>query len=67
MNTIYELKAKDVISCIENVLKIYKLKLQSGEIVTSFSDEKQLVENVYKFIMCIAQLVNMYAFFDAPN
>lgn len=67
MNEIYELKAPDVVSCIENVIKIYKFNLKGGEIVCSFTDEKQFVNKIFDFVMCIAQLVNMFAFFDDPN
>lgn len=67
MNTLYELKAPDVISCINNVTKIYKIKIKDFSLTYELEDEKSLVNKVFEFVMCIAQLVNMFAFFDAPN
>lgn len=64
MNEIYDLKSVDVKSCISAVLKIYGFSIFAGELRAKVFDEIQLQNQVFDFIMCIAQLTNMYAFFD---
>ena len=66
MNNIYELASKDVKSCINEVLKFYNFKLSKGEISTEVTEEN-IVQKYYDFIMCYAQLINMFLFFDDPN
>ncbi len=67
MNEIYDLKASDVKSCISAVIKIYGFTITAGELRGKIFDEIQLQNRVFDYIMCIAQLVNMYAFFDKPE
>ena len=67
MSAVYELKATDVKNCIAAVLKIYKFKMQSGEIFVEVLNESMALPKLFDFVMCIAQLVNMYAFFDNPT
>lgn len=66
MNKIYELKSLDVKNCIASVIKIYGFSIISGELVAILKSEETLKETFYNFIICIGQLANMYAFFDAP-
>ncbi len=67
MNEMYDLKASDVKSCIAAVIKIYGFTINAGELRGKIYDEIQLQNRVFDYIMCIAQLVNMYAFFDKPE
>ena len=66
MNNLYELKAPDVKSCIMSVLRIYGFSISSGELIATIKDESNLLEVFYNYIICVGQLVNMYAFFDQP-
>ena len=67
MNELYELGAKDVKSCINNVIKIYGFKISNGELLTEIKSENEFAYKIFDMFMCIGQLVNMYAFFDEPN
>ena len=67
MHNIYELKAPDVRNCINAVLRVYGFKLSNGMIFVEIPNETVLEKRVFDMIMCIGQLVNMYAFFDAPD
>ena len=67
MNSIYELKAPDVRNCISAVVKIYGFTINAGELNAVIRSEESLKEIFYNFIICIGQLVNMYAFFDKPE
>ena len=66
MNTLYELKSPDVKNCIAAVVKIYGFSIVSGELFATIRSEESIKETFYNFIICIGQLVNMYAFFDKP-
>lgn len=66
MNQMYELKSLDVKNCIAAVVKIYGFTIVSGELLATINSEENLKEIFYNFIICIGQLVNMYAFFDKP-
>ena len=66
MNTLYELKSPDVKNCIAAVVKIYGFSIVSGELFATIRSEESVKETFYNFIICIGQLVNMYAFFDKP-
>ncbi len=67
MNNIYELRAPDVKNCINAVLRIYGFKLSNGMIYIEIQNEQALEKRIFDMLMCIGQLVNMYAFFDAPD
>ena len=67
MNTIYELKAPEVRSSINSILRAYGLKLQNGMIYIEIANEKNLANRIFDFIMCIGQLSNMYVFFESPE
>jgi len=67
MNKIYELNSVDVRDCIASVIKIYKFTIQSGSLVASLNSLNNSLEVFYNFIICCAQLANMYAFFDKPE
>ncbi|MEG1499681.1 MAG: DUF1828 domain-containing protein [Clostridia bacterium] len=67
MKEYYEISSPDVKNCISRVLKIYDFTMKSGEIVCKISEEAQLSYKFFQFVMCIGQLVNMYAFFDEPT
>ncbi len=66
MNELYELKSPDVQSCMKNVLKIYGFSLKAGAIFAEIPSPSTIKEKYFDMIMCIAQLANMYAFFDEP-
>lgn len=66
MNKMYELTASDVKQCINDVLKHYKFQISNGVLLAEIKEEQQLQETYFYFIMCIAQLVNMFIFFDKP-
>ena len=66
MNSIYELKSEDVKSCISSVIKIYEFKIIAGALTGIVKDETILINKIFDFINCIAQLSNMFAFFDNP-
>ena len=66
MAQMYELKSIDVKNCISSVIKIYGYNIISGEIFAKIKSEFNVIETYYSFIMCVGQLVNMYAFFDKP-
>ena len=67
MNEIYDLKAPDVKTCISGVIRIYGFSIISGELKADVVDEVHLGALIFFYIMCIGQLVNMYAFFDKPE
>jgi hypothetical protein len=66
MNSIFDLKSKDVKKCINNIITAYAFKMQSGILLTEI-DELNLSKKLIEFLMCISQLVNMYVFFDEPS
>lgn len=66
MNGYYELKSPDVKGCIASVVKIYGFSVNSGEVIAVIKNEQSVLETFYNFIICVGQLANMYAFFDAP-
>lgn len=67
MNQIYDLKAADVKNCIASVIKIYGFTINAGALKCEISDEVEFESRIFDYIMCIGQLVNMYAFFDNPE
>lgn len=67
MNELYELSANDVKKCINDVLRFYNFKLIKGEIFTEINSENEIKKRYNDFIMCTAQLINMFIFFDIPN
>ena len=67
LNEVYELKASDVRSCIGNILKLYNVKMISGELILDVNNEKLIQEKYYNLVMCINQLANMFVFFDKPE
>lgn len=67
MNDLYELNAKDVKSCISNVLKVYGFQIQAGALIVDIPSESAIMDKFFDYIMCVGQLTNMYAFFDEPN
>lgn len=66
MNEIYELSSNDVKNCIAGVLRAYGFSITSGEIFAHIYNEKEILIKFYQFICCMAELVNMYVFFDKP-
>ena len=66
MNQMYELKSIDVKNCITAVIKLYGFSISSGELCANIKSELTLKEVFYNYIICVGQLVNMYAFFDNP-
>ena len=64
MNQLYELKSLDVKNCISAVIKIYGFSIVSGELFATIRSELSVKEILYNYIICVGQLVNMYAFFD---
>ena len=66
MNEIYELNSKDVQKCMSDILKLYGFQLSKGEIFCNVT-ENNLMQQFYNLIMCYAQLLNMFIFFDEPN
>ena len=66
MNDMYDLKSSDVKMCISNVLKIYGFSITSGILNVEIPSLDTLPDKVFDMIMCIAQLANMFAFFDKP-
>lgn len=67
MNDVYDLKAPDVKSCIAAVIKIYGFSITAGTLKANVIDEVDLQTKIFDYLMCIGQLVNMYAFFDKPE
>lgn len=67
MNDLYELTSNDVKKCINDILKLYDFKLVKGEIFTEIDEKADVKKRYMDLIMCAAQLINMYVFFDAPN
>lgn len=67
MNDLYELTSNDVKKCINDILKLYDFKLVKGEIFTEIDEKTDVKKRYMDLIMCAAQLINMYVFFDAPN
>ena len=67
MNDMYDLKSLDVKTCIAAVVRIYGFTIVSGELCATVRSELSVVDAYYKYVMCIGQLVNMYAFFDSPQ
>ena len=67
MNDLYELNAKDVKSCITNVLKIYGFSIQAGALIAEIPTASAIMDKFFDYIMCVGQLTNMYAFFDEPK
>lgn len=67
MNDLYELTSLDVKKCINDILKLYDFKLVKGEIFTEINKNTDIKKGYMDFIMCAAQLINMYVFFDTPN
>ena len=67
LNELYELKSSDVRSCIANILKLYNVKMISGELIIDIHNEKLIQEKYFNFVMCINQLANMFVFFDKPE
>ena len=67
MNDLYELTSLDVKKCINDILKLYDFKLVKGEIFTEIDENTDIKKRYMDFIMCAAQLINMYVFFDTPN
>ena len=67
MNDLYELNSNDVKSCISNVLKIYGFSIQSGSLMAEIPTSSDILDKFFDYIMCVAQLANMYAFFDEPK
>lgn len=66
MNTLYQLTAKDVKDCINEVVHHYKFKIDKGEIlgpITKINAKKRFNE----FLICTTTLANMFIFFDQPN
>lgn len=66
MNNIYELKSNDVKNCIGGVIKLYNFSIVSGELTAPVLSEKNVLETLYNFIICVGQLANMLVFFDQP-
>ena len=66
MNDLYFLNATDVKNCILSVIKINKFKIVQGILFSEIKSESEVVPKVFQFVMCVAQLINMYAFFDPP-
>ena len=67
MNDLYELTSIDVKKCINDILKLYNFKLVKGEIFTEINSENEVNKRLNDFIMCAAQLINMFIFFDEPK
>ena len=67
MNEVYDLKAPDVKTCISGVIRIYGFSIVAGELKADVIDEVHLGARIFDYMMCIGQLVNMYAFFDKPE
>lgn len=67
MNELYELSSNDVKKCINDVLKLYNFKLVKGEIFTEIDTLDEIKKRYNDFIMCSAQLINMFIFFDEPK
>lgn len=67
MNNIYDLSSAEVKGCINNVIKVYNFKMQGGVLIADSINETNLAQKVLYFIMCIAQLINMYPFFESPE
>ncbi|MDD2445294.1 MAG: hypothetical protein PHX09_00520 [Clostridia bacterium] len=67
MNNIYDLSSAEVKGCINNVIKVYNFKMQGGVLIADSINETNLAQKVLYFTMCIAQLINMYPFFESPE
>lgn len=66
MNDLYELNSKDVKSCIQNVVKLYGFSISAGCLLAEIDNENKVNQKLINFYMCVAQLANMYVFFDQP-
>lgn len=67
MSEYFYLNSPDVKTCIANVTKINKFKIVQGVLFSEIKSEDEIVAKIFQYIMCVAQLVNMYAFFDPPS
>lgn len=65
MNEIYELSSKDVKKCLNDILLLYGFQFSKAEIFCEV-DNNNIVQKYYDLIMCHAQLINMFVFFDDP-
>ena len=66
MNTLYELKAKDVKDCINDIVHHYQFKIEKGEIVGQIT-KANAKKRFNEFLICTTTLANMFIFFDQPN
>ena len=66
MNDLYLLNSNDVKNCITSVIQINKFKLVQGVLFSEIKAESEVVQKIFQYVMCVAQLINMYAFFDPP-
>ena len=66
MNEMYELGAQDVKNCIAGVLKVYSFSIIAGEIIAHIGFANDILNRLAQFVCCVAELVNMYVFFDKP-
>ena len=66
MNTLYNLSSKDVIQCVNDIVKQYKFRINKGEIfgeITQANAKQRFLE----MIICAQTLANMFIFFDEPT
>lgn len=66
MNTLYELGAKDVKQCINDIVHQYNFKIEKGELKTEVN-AKNIRKRYADFLICCGTLANMFIFFDQPN
>ena len=66
MNTMYQLNAKDVKDCINDIVHHYQFSIVKGEIVGPIT-KSNAKKRFNEFLICTTTLANMFIFFDNPN
>lgn len=65
MNTLYNLSSKDVIQCVNDIVKQYKFRINKGEIFGEIT-QANVKQRFLEMIICAQTLANMFIFFDEP-
>ena len=66
MNTLYNLSSKDVIQCVNDIVKQYKFRINKGEIFGEIT-QANVKQRFLEMIICAQTLANMFIFFDEPT